>query len=197
MPLANAAAPGESSRTSSDGGGGKLVIINTMSCIVSSEIITEISAKHVFNIVASELKDPICHSNECQIGSFSSEATICFISRHMRVSGCMFRGDCSGYHSDHGVDSLVRFVVLRQQKDDWDVQENEEFNPGVILEREVCSRVCVSWTGVITTLARDVARFVALKRHGARVGGSIPGVEQFQHCYNRALARSAKEKGDD
>ena len=26
--------------------------------------------------VASELKDPICHSNECQIGSFSSEATI-------------------------------------------------------------------------------------------------------------------------
>ena len=29
-----------------------------------------------FNIVASALKDPICHSNECQIGSFSSEATI-------------------------------------------------------------------------------------------------------------------------
>ena len=27
-------------------------------------------------IVASELKDSICHSNECQIGSFSSEATI-------------------------------------------------------------------------------------------------------------------------
>ena len=27
-------------------------------------------------IVASELKDPICHSNECQIGSFSSEATV-------------------------------------------------------------------------------------------------------------------------
>ena len=26
--------------------------------------------------VASELKDPICHSYECQIGSFSSEATI-------------------------------------------------------------------------------------------------------------------------
>ena len=31
----------------------------------------------VYNFVASELKDPICHSNECQIGSFSSEATIC------------------------------------------------------------------------------------------------------------------------
>ena len=29
--------------------------------------------------VASELKDPICHSNECQIGSFSSEATICYV----------------------------------------------------------------------------------------------------------------------
>ena len=28
------------------------------------------------NIVASELNDPICHSDECQIGSFSSEATI-------------------------------------------------------------------------------------------------------------------------
>ena len=28
------------------------------------------------HIVASELKDPICHSNECQIGSFSSEAAI-------------------------------------------------------------------------------------------------------------------------
>ena len=28
------------------------------------------------HIVASDLKDPICHSNECQIGSFSSEATI-------------------------------------------------------------------------------------------------------------------------
>ena len=27
-------------------------------------------------IVASELNDPICHSDECQIGSFSSEATI-------------------------------------------------------------------------------------------------------------------------
>ena len=26
-------------------------------------------------IVAPELKDPICHSNECQIESFSSEAT--------------------------------------------------------------------------------------------------------------------------
>ena len=30
-----------------------------------------------FYIVASELKDPIWHSSEWQIGSFSSEATIC------------------------------------------------------------------------------------------------------------------------
>ena len=28
-------------------------------------------------IAATELKDPICHSVECQIGSFSSEAMIC------------------------------------------------------------------------------------------------------------------------
>ena len=31
----------------------------------------------IIHFVASELKDPICHSDECQIGSFSSEATIC------------------------------------------------------------------------------------------------------------------------
>ena len=30
-------------------------------------------------VVASELKDPICHSDECQIGSFSSEATKCYL----------------------------------------------------------------------------------------------------------------------
>ena len=38
---------------------------------------------HVYiglHTVASELKDPICHSNECQIGSFSSEATIHLLS---------------------------------------------------------------------------------------------------------------------
>ena len=29
----------------------------------------------ILQIVASELKDPIFHSNECHIGSFSSEAT--------------------------------------------------------------------------------------------------------------------------
>ena len=31
----------------------------------------------ILHLVASELNDPICHSGECQIGSFSSEATIC------------------------------------------------------------------------------------------------------------------------
>ena len=35
--------------------------------------------------VASELKDPICHSDECQIGSFSSEATICTWNFALRV----------------------------------------------------------------------------------------------------------------
>ena len=33
------------------------------------------------HIVASELKDPICHSNECQIGSSSSEATYAYLTR--------------------------------------------------------------------------------------------------------------------
>ena len=33
----------------------------------------------VDHIVASELKDPIWHSSEWQIGSFSSEATICWL----------------------------------------------------------------------------------------------------------------------
>ena len=32
--------------------------------------------KNTLHIVVSELNDPICHSDECQIGSFSSEATI-------------------------------------------------------------------------------------------------------------------------
>ena len=32
---------------------------------------------YMYRIVASELNDPICHSDECQIGSFSSEATVC------------------------------------------------------------------------------------------------------------------------
>ena len=39
-----------------------------------------------WHIVASELKDPICHSNKCQIASFSSEATICSDSDCMYVS---------------------------------------------------------------------------------------------------------------
>ena len=34
-------------------------------------------------IVASELNDPICHSDECQIGSFSSEATKCDHTREV------------------------------------------------------------------------------------------------------------------
>ena len=33
--------------------------------------------QHSHNIVASELKDPISHSSEWQIGSFNSEATVC------------------------------------------------------------------------------------------------------------------------
>ena len=33
----------------------------------------------IIYLVASELKDPIWHSSEWQIGSFSSEATICYL----------------------------------------------------------------------------------------------------------------------
>ena len=35
---------------------------------------TLLNVRHL--IVTSELNDPICHSNECQIGSFSSEAML-------------------------------------------------------------------------------------------------------------------------
>ena len=38
---------------------------------------TELAVLILLYIVASELKDPIWHSSEWQIGSFSSEATIC------------------------------------------------------------------------------------------------------------------------
>ena len=40
----------------------------------------------VVHIVASELKDPICHSYECQIGSFSSEATYNWICKTRKLS---------------------------------------------------------------------------------------------------------------
>ena len=40
------------------------------------------------HLVASELKDPIWHSLEWQIGSFSSEATICYGS--MTIIICNF-----------------------------------------------------------------------------------------------------------
>ena len=38
-------------------------------------------------IVASEQKDPICHSDECQIGSFSSEATTCSSASFLSCCG--------------------------------------------------------------------------------------------------------------
>ena len=36
-------------------------------------------------IAASELNDPICHSDECQIGSFSSEATIWIVCQEISI----------------------------------------------------------------------------------------------------------------
>ena len=48
--------------------------VQTPHCVAVEFVQTRKSRLRHF--VASELKDPICHSNECQIGSFSSEATI-------------------------------------------------------------------------------------------------------------------------
>ena len=50
-------------------------------------------------IVVSELNDPICHSDECQIGSFSSEATIyttslCYIYLNICLSGIRENNQC-------------------------------------------------------------------------------------------------------
>ena len=45
-------------------------------------------------IVASELKDPICHSDECQIGSFSSEATVWSMTTSV-YSECISLSFCS------------------------------------------------------------------------------------------------------
>ena len=54
---------------------GKLLVMAGLSNL---EEVSQESKPYLDNrdIVASELKDPICHSDECQIGSFSSEATI-------------------------------------------------------------------------------------------------------------------------
>ena len=43
--------------------------------VQSTYMITVSVHRSVELVVASELNDPICHSNECQIGSFSSVAT--------------------------------------------------------------------------------------------------------------------------
>ena len=46
----------------------------------------EVDSGSVVYPVASKLNDPICHSDECQIGSFSSEATRCL------KGGVIYRG---------------------------------------------------------------------------------------------------------
>ena len=46
------------------------LIINNNNYLLNYLLLDEVK-----QYVASELKDPICHSDECQIGSFSSEAT--------------------------------------------------------------------------------------------------------------------------
>ena len=49
-------------------------------------------------------------------------------------------------------------------------------------ENSVCGRVCVMWSGVITTLAIESTTqtaLVTLIHHDARGGGSIPGLSSF------------------
>ena len=53
-----------------------------------------------YYIVASELKDPICHFNECQIGSFSSEPTICLKVSSKHESYQPYRGSMWATVSD-------------------------------------------------------------------------------------------------
>ena len=52
----------------------QVVIFENISEYVAAPRVYQETYHHV---VASELNDPICHSDECQIGSFSFEATMC------------------------------------------------------------------------------------------------------------------------
>ena len=64
------------------------------------------------HIVASELKDPICHSNECQIGSFSSEATICLMTTIYGDKATLYHAHAlqhqSGLQLRHGVSAKIK-----------------------------------------------------------------------------------------
>ena len=55
------------------------------------------------HFVASELNDPICHSDECQMGSFSSEATICalYIVSFVLLSGGLSPKNTFRFSSSH------------------------------------------------------------------------------------------------
>ena len=52
--------------------------------------------------VASELKDPICHSDECQIGSFSSEA-----KNHTHRPTSVYRHIIQNLYSLPGLSSFI------------------------------------------------------------------------------------------
>ena len=74
-------------------------IINCMFFFVQYQI--NKSESLIQHIVASELNDPICHSDECQIGSFSSEATIlCLLGLH------------AGILADVNIDKLICIHLL-------------------------------------------------------------------------------------
>ena len=57
----------------------RLKASNNTQCVQHNAVYKAIVSQERY-IVASELKDPIWHSSEWQIGSFSYEATICIIS---------------------------------------------------------------------------------------------------------------------
>ena len=67
------------------------------------------------HLVASELKDPICHSDECQIGSFSSEATIyflCFLDNCINISPINPRWPPFHLFMKTNVSSQIRYNLL-------------------------------------------------------------------------------------
>ena len=81
---------------------------------------TFLYTSHYEHVVASELKDPICHSNECQIGSFSSEATMCNITFQVfRLSTCTFVFNKCSEKKIFTIIVVVKSFRLAQRRRRW------------------------------------------------------------------------------
>ena len=83
--------------------------------------VQQLTLKNHIYLVASELKDPICRSDECQIGSFSSEATICWLEQwNLLTSATMILFTIIGYFRiiysaslvSHGLFQTYSFLTL-------------------------------------------------------------------------------------